>query len=70
MTDPKNMTDDQWRGYVTAKLEDISCSLACVEKGVADLKTQYFGLRVKMATLSGTVALVTTVLTLLLTKHL
>ncbi len=63
MTDPKNMTDEQWRGYVTAKLEDL---LECSK----ELKSIVSGQRWKIGIMSGGLSLAITVLVLLLTKHI
>ena len=67
----------EWRGYTLRALEDISRELAetkseiklCNEK-IDKLDSRLTGAQIKLATLSGTVALIVSLVTILLSKGL
>jgi hypothetical protein len=63
------MTDEEWRGYVTAKLEEMVASMADMKRTICTFQDKLFSLRLKFAVMSGTISLVVTILVLLLTKY-
>jgi len=70
MTTPELMNDDQWRGYVTAQLTAALAELAALKGIVCQFQDRLFSLKLKLAAMSGTVAVIVTAFTLLLAKGL
>jgi hypothetical protein len=64
------MNDDQWRGYVTGKLETAVTELCALKTLVSTFQDRLFSLRLKLGILSGTVSIVVTLVMLLLAGHL
>ena len=58
----------EWRGYVRRALEGIDKQLCSINKQIQALDKGVNGMKVRVATIGGTVSLVVTILVLLLSK--
>jgi hypothetical protein len=62
------MSTMKWRGYTVRALEDIDDNIKAIKKKTDDIQEALTNMKVKVAALGGTIALIVTIITSLIMR--